>query len=89
MSCFTEKFRKLEHLDTLIRRRGAGSPAELARRLKVGVRTLHNYVNDLRCLGAEIDFCLHRSTYYYVRPFRPFDRRVEHSTSAKNASYQT
>jgi len=47
MSCFTDKFRKLERLDALIRRRGTGSPAELARRFKVSARTLHNYVNDI------------------------------------------
>lgn len=77
MSCFTDKFRKLERLDALIRRGGTGSPAELARRLRVSARTLHNYVNDLRCLGAEIAFCSHRCTYYYVQPFCPFDRAGE------------
>jgi|GEM_PF-5028492 len=77
MSCFTDKFRKLERLDALIRRRGTGSPAELGRRLKVSARTLHNYVNDLRCLGAEIEFCAYRCTYYYVQPFRPFGRTEE------------
>lgn len=77
MSSFAEKFRKLERLDALIRRRGTGSPTELAKRLKVSVRTLYNYVNDLRCLGAEIEFCLHRCTYYYVQPFRPFGRTEE------------
>lgn len=72
MSCFTEKFRKLERLDALTRRLGTGSPDELAQRLNVSVRTLHNYINDLRCLGAEIKFCPDRCTYYYVQPFQLF-----------------
>lgn len=46
-------------------------------RLKESARTLHNYVNDLRCLGAEIEFCPPRCTYYYVQPFRPFGRTEE------------
>ncbi|NRB64624.1 MAG: HTH domain-containing protein [Saprospiraceae bacterium] len=48
MSCFTEKFRKLERLDALIRRWGTGSPDELAERLNVSVRTMHNYIIDHR-----------------------------------------
>ena len=84
MSCFTDKFRKLERLDALIRRRGTGSPAEMVRRLKVSALTLHNYVNDLRCLGAEIAFCSHLCTYYYVQPFRPFDRAGENLSPPKN-----
>lgn len=77
MSSFTDKFRKLERLDALIRRRGTGSTNELARRLEVSERTIHHYLNDLRYLGAEIIFCSYRCSYYYAQPFRAFGRDGE------------
>jgi len=59
---------QLEMLHQLIENGRTGSPVELALRLGVTDRTVKKYISDLRKLGARIEFCRHRSTYYYSKP---------------------
>jgi biotin operon repressor len=58
---------QLERLHQLIKSGSTGSPAELAHRLGVTDRTVKKYISDLRKLGARIEFCRYRSTYYYSK----------------------
>jgi hypothetical protein len=70
MSSFIEKLRRLERLDALIRRRGTGRPIDLARRLEISESCLYKYLNYLKELGAEIDYCTYRQSYMYAVEFK-------------------
>ena len=56
---------RLERIDHLIRIKGTGSPAELAKRLNMSQRNIYQYLNLMREMGAPIKFCPFRETYYY------------------------
>ncbi len=56
---------RLERIDRLIRIKGTGNPAKLAARLKMSERSLYQYLNLMRELGAPIKFDQFRDTYYY------------------------
>lgn len=62
---FQERLLKLDRLHQLIRRRGTGTPNELAERLDVCKRTVHNLIDALRDLGAPVAYCPNRCSYYY------------------------
>ncbi|MDD3568584.1 MAG: helix-turn-helix domain-containing protein [Bacteroidales bacterium] len=55
-------------LHQLIENGSTGSPAELAQRLGISERTVKRYIAQLRQMGADIRFSLHRNTYYYATP---------------------
>jgi predicted DNA-binding transcriptional regulator YafY len=58
-------FNRLEQLDSLIRRKGTGTPAALSKRLGVSKRTIFGYIDLLRSLGAPISYSKSRESYYY------------------------
>ncbi|WP_273444461.1 HTH domain-containing protein [Neolewinella agarilytica] len=65
---FIDTFYQLERLAHLIQRKATGSPTELAAKLEVSPRTVHNLLEQLRNWGAEIAYCRERCSYYYVQP---------------------
>jgi predicted DNA-binding transcriptional regulator YafY len=65
---FIDTFYKLERLAYLIQRKATGSPMELAEKLEVSPRTVHNLLDQLRNWGADIAYCRERCSYYYVEP---------------------
>ena len=60
-----QQLQQLERLDALIRRKSTGSPKELARKFSVSERTVYNLLEALRQMGAEIEYCHSRCSYYY------------------------
>jgi predicted DNA-binding transcriptional regulator YafY len=56
---------RLERIDHLIRIKGTGAPAELAKRLNMSQRNVYQYLNLMREMGAPIKFCPFRESYYY------------------------
>jgi hypothetical protein len=68
---FIEQMLLLERLDKLIARRGTGCPRALANRLNIGRSSVFNYLECLRHLGAEIAYCEHSKTYFYMNNHRP------------------
>jgi len=52
-------------LHQLISREKTGTPTELSKKLKVSERQVYNYLDLLKEMGAPIDFCRKRQTYYY------------------------
>lgn len=60
-----EQLNQLNRLDALIRKRATGTPKDMARRFTVSERTIYNLLETLRGLGAEIDYCRIRESYYY------------------------
>jgi len=63
-------FNRLEYLDSLIQKKGTGSPENLALKLNVCKRTIFEYIDILRELGAEIKYDVARESYCYSCPGR-------------------
>jgi len=49
--------------------KATGSPAELADRLDISVRSVKRYVSEIRCDGYEIRYCPVRRTYVTEKDF--------------------
>ncbi len=62
---FLEQIHLLERLDQLIRLKATGSPKDLAEKLEVSERSVYNFMEVMRNLGADIKYCQHRNSYYY------------------------
>lgn len=60
---------RLNTLHQLIRMCNTGSPDELAHRLHISKRHLYNVLDDLRALGAKIDYSRSDYTFYYTNSF--------------------
>ena len=58
-------FHRLERIDSLIRMKATGTPAQLADRLEISERSVYEYINLMKDLGAPIKFDTYRQTYYY------------------------
>lgn len=60
----------LKRMDTLIHTKSTGCPTCFARRLGVSPASLYRYLNDLKNLGAPIQYCKVRESYLYEHPFQ-------------------
>lgn len=60
---------RLKRMDDLIRRKATGTPEEFAIRLGLGKSVLMDELRELRELGADINYCRTRQSYYYEREF--------------------
>ena len=63
-----------------IRMESTGSLSELAAKVRVSERTISNYLEELRLMGAEIKFSRVRNTYYFDNRFvlyATFGARIE------------
>lgn len=58
---------RLERLHLLIRRKATGPVDELADKLALSRRQTLEYISDMKEMGAPIQFCKYRQTYYYTR----------------------
>jgi predicted DNA-binding transcriptional regulator YafY len=57
----------LEYLDLLIRQERTGTALDLAQRLNVSKRTIHNHFEQLRQIGFDIIYCPKKRTYKYAK----------------------
>lgn len=60
---------RVKRMDDLIRRKATGSPDEFASRLNISKSMLMYELNDLKSLGAEIDYCQSSRSYVYTKTF--------------------
>ena len=60
---------RLNTLHRLIKMCNTGSPDELAHKLHISKRHLYNVLDDLRVLGAKIDYSRSDYTFYYTNSF--------------------
>lgn len=60
-------FERLQRLHRLIRKRGTGSPFELARKLELSERSVFEYIRVMKEMGGPIAFCSVRNSYYYEK----------------------
>ena len=63
-----ERIRMIERTDGLVRRRATGSPNQLAERLGISVRSVYNLIDQMKEMGAPIQYCKNTSTYCYEYP---------------------
>ena len=68
---FIEHLKLLQRMDALISKKGTGSVKDFSTLLDISRSSLFNYLENLRALGAEIEFCDFRKSYYYVDNQRP------------------
>ncbi|QEC52448.1 HTH domain-containing protein [Anseongella ginsenosidimutans] len=61
-------FNRLEYLDSLVRKKATGSPEELAKKLRISVRSVHVWIDKLKDMGAPIAYDKQRRTYCYLVP---------------------
>ncbi len=59
----------LNSLHRLIKMCYTGSPDELAHKLHISKRHLYNVLDELRALGAKIDYSRSVYTFYYTNSF--------------------
>lgn len=58
---------RLERLHLLIKRKSTGTVDELADKIGLSRRQTLEYISDMKELGAPIQFCKYRNTYFYTR----------------------
>lgn len=58
-------FERLQTIDHLIRIKGTGTPAALAKRMRISERTLFEFLKMMRELGAPIEYDRYKESYYY------------------------
>ena len=71
---------RINRMYRLIRTESTGSRAELAGRMRVSERTVSNYLEELRLMGADITFSKTRNTYYFFNRFvlyATFEARID------------
>lgn len=60
-----EEINLLERLDQLIRLKATGTPCQLAEKLGLSKRQVYRYIDEMKELGLNIDYCKRRGTYFY------------------------
>ncbi len=68
MRTIFEKKELIERVHLLIRRRGTGSPEELADKLGVSKSSVHRVIETMKSFGAPIVFNISRQSYEYEYP---------------------
>ncbi|MGE7777764.1 HTH domain-containing protein [Chitinophaga sp. NPDC101104] len=74
----------LKKISQSIGRTSTGTPKELAQKLNICERQVHRYIQLLKRLGAPIDYCRKRKSYYYKvkghfsAEFTPFEEENIH-----------
>jgi len=60
-----QKIQIVERVDKLIKRGSTGTADDLSNRLCVSRRSVYNILELMRSMGAPIEYCQIRRTYYY------------------------
>jgi len=56
---------KILRINTLVKLRATGSPRELANKLGISERSVYEYINNMKELGAPIAFSYSHNSYIY------------------------
>lgn len=60
---------RLKRMDDLIRRKATGRAGEFASKLGISRSMLMENLREMKEMGAQIYYCPHRRSYYYVNDF--------------------
>ncbi len=66
---FLEHLDLLRRMDGLIQHKATGRYDTFARRIGISVASLFRRLDELKMLGAEIEYCNRRQSYYYRNTF--------------------
>ena len=80
---YFDKLRLLERMDGFLSRKRTGTAEEFAETLGICRRSVFYNFDTLRDMGAEIDFCEHQKSYFYVDDKRPHFPVISKSNSDK------
>lgn len=61
---------RINLLNKLIERKNTGSPQVLAKRLNISVSRLYDIIDDLKLMGAPIEYSRQFGSYYYVFSYK-------------------
>lgn len=59
-------FSRLKNLDQLIQDEGTGRPKELAEKLNMSERMIYRYIQNLKDLGAPLEYDAEKRSYVYT-----------------------
>lgn len=62
---FIRYIKKIEFLDSLIRRRATGNQSEFAKKARMSRSTLNQYLSEMKQLNFPIKFDKSKNSYYY------------------------
>lgn len=60
---------KLRMLTLLLKMEKTGSLKQIGKRMEIDRYTVYNYMNELRAMGAQIEYDRKRNTYYLKNTF--------------------
>jgi len=63
-----DKLNKISQIDQLIRQKRTGTVSELAQKLNLSERQARRYIEEMRDMGAEIEYCKQALSYKYNNP---------------------
>ena len=66
----TDYIMRLQAMDKLIQLKATGNASEFAQKVALSRSTIYKYLEILKDLGAPIDYCTKRRTYYYQKPVK-------------------
>jgi len=58
-------FERIQRLDELISKKATGTPQELASKIGISKRMLHEYLLVMKDMGASIQYCRYSQSYIY------------------------
>ena len=67
---FIEKLQMIDRLHYLILKRGTGSANELSIRLNISRRNVYNIIEQMKVLGAPIEYCGATKSFIYKYPVK-------------------
>lgn len=66
---FIDQVNTLKRIDGLVRRKATGTPEQLSDRLALSRASVYRYIATMKELGAPIDYCKLRRTFYYKQDY--------------------
>lgn len=57
---------RLKRIDRLVKMKATGNPGQLARKIGISERSIYQYLNELRELGAPISYSFFDNSYIYL-----------------------
>lgn len=61
-------FNRIQRMDQLIRFKSTGKPSEFAKKMEISERWLYELLNEMREMGAKIEFDKQLNSYVYTIP---------------------
>ncbi len=59
---------RLKRFDYLVRNGCTGNAKEFSRKMEISKSSLYDFIQQVEILGASIEYCKLRNTFYYVKP---------------------